>query len=120
VNPNSVKATLSLGNGAKSDRDPNCPSPNAGAPPAAAAAATSVSQKFPELKVHPAAALLPMLDTDRLMVLAQSIKENGLLYPIVLDKENQILDGRNRYAACKLVQVEPRFDTYAGDPIPLH
>lgn len=50
--------------------------------------------------------------------LAQSIGENGLLEPIVL-YDGKILDGRNRYVACKRVNIEPTFIVYTGkmDPI---
>ena len=40
-----------------------------------------------------------------------------LLYPIVLDGEGQILDGRNRLTACQMAKVKPDFTTYeGGDP----
>jgi len=66
------------------------------------------------LEVHPAAAEFPMLPQDELDELAADIKEQGLLEPIVLDKDGQVLDGRNRLAACEIAQVEPRFTTYEG------
>lgn len=43
------------------------------------------------------------------------IKLRGQLQPIVLDSDGRILDGRNRFAACKLADVEPKFSTYEGD-----
>ncbi len=64
---------------------------------------------------HPVAALFPMLADDELADLAADIAERGLLQPIVLDAEGRILDGRNRYAACEMASVEPRFETYDGD-----
>ncbi len=57
---------------------------------------------------HPAADLFPMMDGDDLKKLAGDIGENGLLEPVVL-YEGQVLDGRNRLAACKLAGVEPKF-----------
>jgi ParB-like chromosome segregation protein Spo0J len=62
-----------------------------------------------EIRVHPAAAVFPMLSDDELADLAADIKANGLLHPIVLDRDEQIVDGRNRYAACMLANVEPEF-----------
>ena len=78
---------------------------------------TTIARGTQELQAHPVAALFPMLADDDLQDLADSIKEQGLLHPIVLDNEGRILDGRNRYAACKMAGVEPAFITYeCGDP----
>jgi ParB-like chromosome segregation protein Spo0J len=71
-----------------------------------------------ELKIHPAAEVFPMLDQDELQALADDIKQNGLLHPIVLDADDLVVDGRNRLAACKIAGVEPEFDRLNGaDPI---
>jgi len=67
------------------------------------------------LKVHPVADLFPMLADDELAELAADIGERGLLQPIVLDAEGQVLDGRNRLAACKIAKIEPAFTTYNGN-----
>jgi len=64
---------------------------------------------------HPAASVWPMLAEPDLRRLADDIATNGLRHPIVLDKDGQILDGRNRYAACQIAGVEPTFETYDGD-----
>jgi hypothetical protein len=64
---------------------------------------------------HPVADLFPMLPDDELAELAADIAERGLLQPIVLDGEGQVLDGRNRLAACEIAGVEPTFTTYEGD-----
>jgi len=67
---------------------------------------------------HPAAALFPMLGDEELHELAESIKREGLLVPIVLDADGRVLDGRNRLAACQIAGVKPRFTTYEGlDPV---
>lgn len=68
-----------------------------------------------QLVAHPAPDVFPMLRDDELSDLAADIVERGLLQPIVLDSQNRILDGRNRYAACQLAGVEPAFTTYDGD-----
>jgi ParB-like chromosome segregation protein Spo0J len=64
-----------------------------------------------EFTIHPAAAVFPMLDTDELQKLADDIKANGLLHPIVVHG-SVILDGRNRYAACELSGIEPRYEEH--------
>ena len=66
------------------------------------------------LKVHPAADVFPMMSEDELAELAADIKENGLIYPIMKDREGQVIDGRNRLAACKLAGVDPTFQTLDG------
>lgn len=68
-----------------------------------------------DIKVHPAAAVFPMLDDDTLRDLAADIKANGLNHPITLDTHGVLIDGRNRYAACNLAGVEPDFETFEGD-----
>jgi hypothetical protein len=48
---------------------------------------------------------------------ARLVAANGLLHPIVIDDQKQLIDGRNRLAACKIAQVEPRFEELNGrDP----
>lgn len=68
--------------------------------------------------VHPAAAVFPMLPDDELRELAEDIKANGLMFPIVLGPDGEIVDGRNRYAACELAGVEPTYTSLDGhDPL---
>ena len=62
---------------------------------------------------HPAAKLFPAMQAEELKTLAQDIQANGLIEPILL-YEGQILDGRNRLAACGLAGVSPR---YADAPL---
>lgn len=66
-------------------------------------------------EVHPVANLFPMLPSEELQELADSIKQDGQLQPIVLSPSGRLLDGRNRLAACKLAKVEPVFEVYEGD-----
>lgn len=67
------------------------------------------------IEVHPVADLFPMLPADELQDLAEDIKTRGQLQPIVLDAEGRILDGRNRFAACQIAEVEPKFSTFDGE-----
>lgn len=63
---------------------------------------------------HPAAMLFPMLPDGELRELADDIKANGQIDPIVIYEE-KILDGRNRYAACNLVGVDPKLEFANGN-----
>ena len=60
-----------------------------------------------------------MLDKDGLEKLAADIKENGQQFPVTFwKKTGELLDGRNRRAACEIVGLQPRVDFYVGnDPI---
>ena len=69
------------------------------------------------MKTHPYADKFPMLPADELAELAESIAQNGLRQPIVLDVEGRILDGRNRFAACEKAGVAPEFVTYKGEDL---
>lgn len=73
------------------------------------------------MKVHPVADLFPMLSDDELSELAEDIKANGQVHPIVtatIDGEETLIDGRNRLAACELAGIEPRFTSLNGhDPV---
>jgi len=57
-------------------------------------------------ELHPLAEMFPPMDPDRLQELANDIKKDGQLLPIVL-LEGRILDGRSRYIACRMAGREP-------------
>lgn len=65
------------------------------------------------MKAHPYADLFPLMGDEELARLTQSIRENGQLHPIIVH-EGQILDGRNRYAACLELGIEPRVVEFEG------
>ena len=75
-----------------------------------------------DVKPHPIAELFPLMDADQLKELASDIKSNGLQEPIIL-LDGMILDGRNRFDACKIagVRIENTaewFETFSGeDPL---
>lgn len=66
-----------------------------------------------EYEFHEIASLFPLMDKDRLAELAENIKAEGLHHSIIL-YEGKILDGRNRYNACKLAGIEPAFVNFNG------
>ena len=68
--------------------------------------------------VHPAAELFPPMDGTELKDLADDIKKNGLISPIVYIKGSGILDGRNRLAACRIAGITPRWEAHTDkDPV---
>jgi hypothetical protein len=62
----------------------------------------------PALPIHPACELFPMMQGPELQKLAEDIKVNGLVNPIVMH-DGQVIDGRNRLVACRMGNVEPKF-----------
>ncbi len=60
------------------------------------------------MHAHWAASLFPRLSAEELEELADDIEKNGQLDPIVL-LDGEILDGRNRFAACQAFGIDPRF-----------
>lgn len=66
------------------------------------------------MKHHPIADVWPLMDEAKLHELADDIRKNGQLVPVWL-YEGQILDGRNRWAACKIAGIEPKTKEYTGD-----
>jgi len=55
-----------------------------------------------------------MMDDAKLHELAEDIQKNGQLVPVWL-YEGKILDGRNRWAACKIAGVDPKTKEYTGE-----
>lgn len=71
-----------------------------------------------KLTIHPAAEAFPMMSRAELRDLADDIAANGLREPIKLF-HGDVLDGRNRLAACKLAKVEPTFVDLPDDTDPI-
>ena len=68
------------------------------------------------MDAHPAAELFPMMSASEYAGLLGDIRANGLLEPILVDKKtNTIIDGRNRYRACRELGIKPAFDWWSGD-----
>jgi hypothetical protein len=66
------------------------------------------------VKIHPVAELFPMLSDPELAELGEDIKKNGQINPIVV-RGNEVLDGRNRLAACRAAGVDPIITEFHGD-----
>ncbi len=70
-----------------------------------------------ELKIHPIADAFPMLQEDDIQSMAEDIRTNGQATAIAL-YQGMILDGRNRYRACQIANVDPKTRDYTGkDPV---
>ena len=70
-----------------------------------------------EIEFHPLANLFPLIEGEDFTALVADIREHGLHEPVVLFN-GKILDGRNRYRACREVGIECRFETFQGtDPV---
>jgi hypothetical protein len=66
------------------------------------------------LEFHPLANLFPMMTDAEIDDLGDDMVAHGQRKKIML-YEGMILDGRNRYRACLLKGIEPRFVEYLGD-----
>src|SRR5882757_3080944 len=64
-----------------------------------------------KLEDHPLSAIFPLMPDDEIAALAEDITANGLREPIWL-LDGKILDGRNRYRACVLADMDPRVEHF--------
>lgn len=67
-------------------------------------------------KIHPFIEDLPIFE-DKVDEIAESIDEVGLLHPITLDSEGQVIGGRHRLTACEVAGIDPTFEVWDGDPL---
>lgn len=86
-----------------------------------------IPMKTPTLKPHPAAELFPMMSSGELDDLAADIKAHGQNRPIMVVGGGAgaeafdgglIIDGRNRYEACRRAGVEPRLQQWTEGESP--
>jgi protein gp37 len=72
---------------------------------------------YPEITgIHPACLAVPEISSEDWQSLLASITDDGLRHEILLTKDGQLIDGRNRLLACFESAVEPRFRTVEIDP----
>lgn len=67
-----------------------------------------------QLNIHPFCAVFPEATTEEFHQLKASIDKRGQIDPIVL-LGGEVLDGRNRYQACRELKIPPQFRQY--DPV---
>ncbi len=65
------------------------------------------------MKNHKYADLFPMIEGEALDALVADIREHGQRESIVLF-DDKILDGRNRWRACKIAKLEPKTKVFRG------
>lgn len=65
------------------------------------------------IEFHPLANVFPLMEGEPFRDLVDDIRENGLREAIWLH-EDQIVDGRNRYRACREAGVAPKFRDWDG------
>jgi hypothetical protein len=68
-----------------------------------------------EREFHPVADIFPMMSDREFIDLIDDIREHGLREPVWLHRDGRIIDGRNRYKACRRLGDEPAYRTYEGD-----
>ncbi|HVC94219.1 MAG TPA: ParB N-terminal domain-containing protein [Pirellulales bacterium] len=69
------------------------------------------------MKFHPLANVFPLMSDGEIKELAADIEAHGQREPIYVF-EGQILDGRNRFKACKMAKRQPSFEPWEGnDPV---
>jgi len=66
-----------------------------------------------QLKAHQFAEAIPEMTPAEYSDLKADLKANGQRVPIII-YQDEILDGRNRYRACKELRIEPKATTFKG------
>ncbi len=66
--------------------------------------------KLKEIKTHPALDEFPLMNETEFARLVWSIRKIGLVRPILQDKDGRIIDGRCRFLACEIANVEPKLE----------
>jgi ParB-like chromosome segregation protein Spo0J len=67
-----------------------------------------------KLEPHPLSAIFPPISDEDFGKLAADIKLNGL-HQAIVRYQGKILDGNNRYRACELAKIAPKFTDFNGD-----
>jgi ParB-like chromosome segregation protein Spo0J len=71
-------------------------------------------ERIGDYRVHPVAAMFPLLEGENYEELRESIEVNGQQRPILLQGD-VLLDGRNRLRACLDLGIRPRTAQYTGE-----
>ena len=66
--------------------------------------------------IHPLCQMLPELDEHKYRALKASMSQVGQIDPIILTTDGLVLDGRHRLRVCEENGIEPKVETWEGDP----
>jgi site-specific DNA-methyltransferase (adenine-specific) len=66
-----------------------------------------------KLKFHPITSVFSLLSDEDLAELSEDIRANGQRVPILV-KDGRIIDGRNRYLACRKTGIRPVIEEWKG------
>jgi len=55
-------------------------------------------------------AILPKLSSEEYEALKESIRKEGMHYPIIVNREGIILDGHHRFRICQELGLEPKVE----------
>lgn len=69
----------------------------------------------PEREFHPVADIFPMMSNQEFADLKADIAEHGMREPVWLHEDGRIIDGRNRYLACRQAGLPYDYRTYDGE-----
>jgi N6-adenosine-specific RNA methylase IME4 len=65
------------------------------------------------MKFHPVASIFPLMEGEEFEALKEDVRQHGLIEPI-WTFDGKILDGRNRYRACRELGIEPKTRAWTG------
>src|SRR6516165_5355862 len=78
---------------------------------------TTTTTTLKEYEFHPIANIFPLMTDEEFEAFKEDIKTKTQQEPIIL-YQGKILDGRNRYKACKALYRDPITEEYKGsDPL---
>ncbi len=59
-----------------------------------------------DLTVHPAAEYFPRMGPSDFSAFAEDVKKNGIMEPVIINAQRQVLDGRHRLEACRKAGID--------------
>jgi hypothetical protein len=76
---------------------------------------TAIEERIGNYRVHPVAAMFPLLEGNEYEEFRETMKLWGQQKPIIVQGD-LLLDGRNRLRACLDLGIKPRVEQYNGPP----